>query len=63
MKLPSQAKPAIRIPLPIGKRVGLGDAIKGVTQRFGIDPCQGCQKRAAMLNRWVGFTPYRSGDS
>lgn len=59
MKLPPQAQPILRIPAPVGKSLGLGDAIKGVTRRFGFDPCAGCERRAAALNRWVVFAPVR----
>jgi hypothetical protein len=36
--------------------IGLGDAIKRVTRTVGIRPCGGCERRAAMFNRWVTFT-------
>jgi hypothetical protein len=36
--------------------IGLGDAIKHVTRAFGVQPCGGCERRAAVLNRWVVFT-------
>jgi hypothetical protein len=36
--------------------IGLGDAIKHVTYALGIQPCGGCERRAAALNRWVVFT-------
>ena len=36
--------------------IGLGDAIKRVTSRFGIRPCGGCQRRAAALNQWLMFS-------
>jgi hypothetical protein len=36
--------------------VGLGDVMKRATSYFGIQPCGGCQRRAAALNRWVVFT-------
>lgn len=58
MKLPTQVKPVIRIPAPLQKSVGLGDVVKGVTGRFGFEPCTGCLERAATLNRWVAFVPY-----
>jgi hypothetical protein len=35
--------------------VGLGDAIKRATSTVGITPCAGCGRRAAALNRWMGF--------
>ena len=60
LKLPIQAKPAIRIPAPVARSIGLGEVIKGVTRTFGIDPCQGCTRRAATLNRWVVFVPYNA---
>jgi hypothetical protein len=39
-----------------GQEVGLGDVIKRVTRAVGIKPCNGCQRRAAALNRYVVFT-------
>jgi hypothetical protein len=36
--------------------VGLGDVIKRTTSYFGIQPCGGCERRAATLNRWMVFT-------
>jgi hypothetical protein len=57
MKLPSQAKPVIRVRLPVRQSIGLGDLLKGATRRIGINPCQGCEKRAAALNLWMTFTP------
>ena len=36
--------------------VGLGDAIKHVTDVFKTRPCSGCERRAAALNRWLVFT-------
>ena len=45
-----------RVRLPgflIEEEIGLGDAIKKITYAVGIKPCGGCEKRAAMLNRWV----------
>jgi hypothetical protein len=47
-----------RVRLPgflVEKEIGLGDAIKRVTYTMGIKPCGGCDKRAAMLNRWIRF--------
>jgi hypothetical protein len=58
MRLPPQAKPAIRIPAPLKKPIGLGDAIKSLTSSVGFEPCAGCRKRAATLNRWLAFVPY-----
>jgi len=48
-----------RVRLPgflIEEEIGLGDAIKKITYAVGIKPCGGCEKRAAMLNRWVRFS-------
>src|SRR5690348_7072367 len=53
-----EARPR-RVRLPgflIEEETGLGDAIKRVTYAMGIEPCAGCEKRAAALNRWVRFT-------
>jgi hypothetical protein len=38
------------------EQVGLGDAIKRMTYAVGIKPCEGCESRAAALNRWMVFT-------
>ncbi len=40
--------------------VGLGDVVKRTTSYFGIPSCGNCERRAAMLNRWLAFTPRRS---
>jgi hypothetical protein len=47
----------LNIPGFIKEEIGLGDAIKRVTSAVGIKPCQGCQRRAAALNRWLVFSP------
>jgi hypothetical protein len=36
--------------------IGLGDVIKRATYVIGIKPCGGCERRAAVLNRWFGFS-------
>lgn len=59
MKLPKQSQPVVRIPAPVAGDKGLSDVIKTATGKLGFDPCQGCERRAATLNRWVGFTPLR----
>ncbi len=49
-----------RVRLPgflVEEEVGLGDVIKRVTSTFGIQPCGGCERRAALLNRWLVFSP------
>jgi hypothetical protein len=48
--------PPHRIRLPgflIDEEIGLGDAIKRAAYGMGIKPCGGCERRAALLNRWV----------
>jgi hypothetical protein len=42
------------------KEIGLGDVIKHATSAVGIQPCDDCAKRAAMLNRWMIFVGRRS---
>jgi hypothetical protein len=39
--------------------IGLGDLVKRTTASFAIKPCGGCERRAAMLNRWLTFTGHR----
>lgn len=59
---PSREPYRIRLPGFIGSQdIGLGDAIKRVTHAMGIKPCGGCERRAALLNRWVVFTGRRRG--
>ncbi len=36
--------------------IGLGDVIKRATSYFGIQPCGGCEQRAAALNRRMVFS-------
>ena len=48
----------LRVRLPgflIEGEVGLGDVIKRATHAIGIEACGGCERRAALLNRWVAF--------
>ncbi len=37
------------------EEIGLGDVIKRTSSYFGIQPCGGCKRRAAALNRWMVF--------
>src|SRR6266568_4618783 len=61
--LPSQPAPTDtarqhRIKLPgfrVNGEIGLGDVIKRFTSALGIKHCVGCERRAALLNRWVSF--------
>jgi peroxiredoxin len=49
-------KPPHRLRLPrflLKREIGLGDLIKRITSAFGIKPCVGCERRAAVLNRWM----------
>jgi peroxiredoxin len=48
-----------RVSLPrflLKREIGLGDVIKRVTSAMGIKPCVGCERRAAVLNRWMVFS-------
>jgi hypothetical protein len=36
--------------------IGVGDVIKRITSAVGIQPCGGCARRAAALNRWLVFS-------
>jgi hypothetical protein len=38
------------------EEIGLGEAVKRATYAMGIQPCGGCGRRAAALNRWMVFT-------
>jgi len=52
-------RPRYQVRLPgfiTDEEIGLGDVLKRVTYTIGIKPCGGCQRRAATLNRWVGFS-------
>jgi len=52
------AKIQVRLPgLVTDEQIGLGDVIKRATSTVGFrtSGCGGCNRRAAMLNRWVAF--------
>lgn len=54
--------PSQRIRLPgfvSDQDIGLGDVIKRATSAVGIQPCGRCNERAAMLNRWLVFSPWQ----
>jgi hypothetical protein len=38
------------------EEIGLGDVVTRMTYAMGIQPCGGCARRAAALNRWMVFT-------
>lgn len=40
--------------------IGVGDAVKRVTDAFRIKPCNGCDRRRQVLNRWVIKSSERS---
>jgi len=47
----------VRLPgFLIEEEVGLGDLVKKTTYAMGIQPCSGCEKRAAALNRWMSLS-------
>ncbi len=51
--------PPHRVRLPgflIEEDVGLGEVVKRVTYAMGIKPCNGCERRADALNRWMHFS-------
>lgn len=57
MEKPQRHLHGIRLPgFLIEDEAGLGDVVKRVTHALGIRPCDGCEKRAAALNRWVHFS-------
>jgi hypothetical protein len=52
-------QPVHRVRLPgflVEEEIGLGDVIKRTSSALGIQPCGGCERRAAALNRWMRFT-------
>jgi hypothetical protein len=60
-KSESRAGP-IEVKLPgflVKKEIGLGQLIKRTTYAVGMVPCASCEKRAAILDRWMFFSRYR----
>lgn len=60
--LQTKASNSYRVRLPgfiTGDEIGLGDVIERTTSYFGIQPCGGCERRAATLNRWLVFAHRR----
>lgn len=49
----------IRVPF-LPQETGLGDAVKAATDRMGVQPCGGCQKRREALNRRVILAPWNT---
>jgi hypothetical protein len=55
-KSKSEPRP-VRLPGFLNEKdIGLGDLIKRATSYVGITPCQGCEARAATLNRRFVFS-------
>ena len=58
----STARQPYRMRLPGFVRdedIGLGELVKRTTVSLAIKPCGGCERRAAMMNRWLTFTGRR----
>jgi hypothetical protein len=50
----------VRLPGFVSDRdIGLGDVIKRATSAIGIQPCGGCEQRAAWLNQRFAISPWR----
>jgi hypothetical protein len=53
-ELPSAHGP--RLPGFVGDPViGLGDVVRRATSYLGFRSCEGCERRADALNRWLAF--------
>jgi len=53
----------IRLPrFIIEEEIGLGDLIKRVTVAAGFNPCGTCEKRVAVLNRWLTLRARSTND-
>jgi hypothetical protein len=49
--------PPLRLPgFIVDEEIGFGDILKRATTALGVQPCAGCVRRAAALNRWLVFT-------
>jgi hypothetical protein len=61
---PDKSEPSphrVRLPGFItDEEIGLGEVIKRATSYLGIQPCGGCNRRAATLNHWLVFTNRQS---
>lgn len=61
-RAPTRDRQPYRVRLPgfvLDKDIGLGDVVTRVTYAVGMRPCGGCKRRAAALNRWLGFSGRR----
>ena len=54
--------PRFQVPVPFyhGQTVGLGDAIRQVTQAVGLEPCTPCEERQRALNQMMQFRGWRT---
>jgi hypothetical protein len=55
-------RPEHRVTLPgflTEEEVGLGDVIKKVSAAIGLRHCGPCERRAAILNKWLVFSGTR----
>lgn len=47
---------SVRLPPMVSDEdAGLGDTVARAARRLGIQPCGGCNRRAAFLNRLVAY--------
>jgi hypothetical protein len=54
----------VRLPgFIVEENIGLGDVVKRVSYAIGVRPCAGCEKRGALLNRWLTFSGRGGGQS
>lgn len=59
-RLQSQQPTRVRIPGFITEHdLGLGEALQRITTYFHIPACDGCARRAAVLNRWMTLSGRR----
>jgi hypothetical protein len=57
----SQPRHIVRLPgFAAGQVVGLGEVLGRTTSAFGVKPCGGCHQRADRVNRWIGFSGWRT---
>jgi hypothetical protein len=57
VETPEEEHASHRVRLPgflVQEEIGLGDVIKKATYAIGVH-CGGCERRAAVLNRWMSF--------
>ena len=57
-------EPAYKVRLPgflVDEQIGLGEVFKRVTSYVGMQPCGGCERRAASMNGWLVFTNRKKG--